>query len=432
MARLGRAANRNQQRIAVVQWCIVVLYAALLFAPFLLPLPEAHARILTHAEHFAQFLFWGLGWPSIMLSMMLFGRVWCGIFCPDGTLTEYVSRHGRKQSIPRWIRWSGWPCTVLVLTTLYGQLVGVYETHPGTLLLLGLPTLGALWCGYMYANGKRIWCMYLCPANGVFSLLAKISPVHFRVDASKWKGHPPPLPRVDCPPLIDIRKMKSASACHACARCSGYLDAVDLALRPPDSEIRALSNQEVRTSEAVTLVFGVLGICTAAMHWREDTWFAALKQFFAHHGLASLEPYTAPRWLLSSTVLDGLSITLYLLGAGLLLGGIIWLAIWLAARLTGDPALSWQRLSLALIPLAGADIVAGLSINTVQYLGRDGWSLHWAGAAQTALLLVGGTFALWLGWSSISSRIGWRRYAALIPFMLPVLLIGYIWTNRLM
>ena len=115
---------------------------------------------------------------------------------PDGTLTEAISRRGRRGSIPRWMRWHGWPCTMLVGTTIYGQLVGVYDFHTATLLLLGLPTVGAMLTGYFYGNGRRIWCMYLCPANGVFNLIARVAPVHFYVDEQQWKqfqGHPPKI-----------------------------------------------------------------------------------------------------------------------------------------------------------------------------------------------------------------------------------------------
>lgn len=131
---------------------------SLLFIPVWIAEPETGLT--------ARLLFWGIGWPLIVLGMMLFGRFWCGIFCPDGTLTEFVSEYGKKRSIPRWIRWKGWPCTVLVGTTLYGQMTGFYEYFPATLVLLGIPTCLALLTGYLYGNGKRVWCMYLCPGNG--------------------------------------------------------------------------------------------------------------------------------------------------------------------------------------------------------------------------------------------------------------------------
>lgn len=438
LTRLGRQMRKHQRIIGVSQWLVVSLYAFFLLAPLFLPPPDTDARILSHLRLFAHFLFWGIGWPFIMLSMMLFGRVWCGIFCPDGTLTEYVSKHGRKQSIPRWIRWPGWPFAMLVLSTVYGQLVGLYELHLATLLLLGLPTIGAIWCGYAYGNGKRIWCMYLCPANGVFSLLAKISPLHFHVDEDRWKQHPLPLPRVDCAPLIDIRRMKSASACHACGRCSGYLNAVELATRTPDSEILATPKQQVRTVEAITLIFGLLGVCTAAVSWAGSKWFASLKALLLNSFLASMERHVAPWWLLANhpyenkvyTLLDGLGILLYILGGGALLGMAILTAIWLAEKVAAKPDLSWQRLALALIPIAGVGIFLGLSSYTLTYLQHDGFSMAWAAYFQAALLAIGSVFSIWLGAKMIYAQHSLRNLLALVIFLLPIALMCFIWAAK--
>ncbi|RJX33063.1 MAG: 4Fe-4S binding protein [Oxalobacter sp.] len=439
LARLGHAMRRHQRSVSIVQWCLVSLYVLLLVVPLFFSAPHPDDGILTHPRLFSQFLFWGIGWPLIFLSMMLFGRVWCGLFCPDGTVTEYISRHGRKQSIPRWIRWSGWPCTMLIVATVYGQLVGVYDLHWGTLLLLGLPTLGATWCGYAYGNGKRIWCMYLCPANGSFSLLAKIAPLHFHVDEKKWKQHPPPLPRIDCPTLIDIRHMKSNSPCHMCGRCAGYLNAVELDSRSPSREILTAPSNPLRTAEAATLVFGLLGVCTMAIRWRESNLFVMLNSALNHSALAALDQYTAPWWILANhpadnhvfSLLDGLSIVLYIFGGGILFGLLLLTFLTLATRIAAIPSLSWQKLSLALTPVGGIGIFLGLASFTVSLLRREGLDLTWAPIVQHGLLLGSSFFSLWLGAKLLTSQRSLRQYCALLCFATAVVLIVSVWVEKL-
>lgn len=439
LARFGRTMHRQRRIIAVIQWSTVAFYALLLLIPPFLAIPDQSARILNHFQRFAQFLFWGVGWPLIFLSTMLFGRVWCGVFCPDGTLTEFVSRHGRKQSIPRWIRWSGWPATMLVFTTAYGQMVGVYDTHWGTLLLLGLPTLGALWCGFAYGNGKRVWCMYLCPANGPFGLLSRIAPVHFRVDETKWKQHPPPLPRMSCPTLIDIRRMTSNAACHMCGRCAGYLDAVELAGRSPDNEILNTTSKSLRTSEALTLIFGLLGVCTQAIKWSESKWFALLHAALAHSFLSALDNTTAPWWILVNhpaenrvfTLLDGLALLLFILGGGLLLGLMVLFLLKSATHIARNNNLSLQRLSLALIPIGGTGIFLGLSSFTVTHLRKEGFLLSWIPAVQMGLLALGSAFSIWFGAKLILTRRTAGEFWAFLFFIFSIALLGAIWMAKL-
>ncbi len=61
---------------------VVGLYACLLIVPAWLALPDHQAHILTHLTVFAEFVFWGVWWPFVLISMVLMGRVWCGVFCP--------------------------------------------------------------------------------------------------------------------------------------------------------------------------------------------------------------------------------------------------------------------------------------------------------------------------------------------------------------
>ena len=123
LQRLGDFMRVKRSLIQSIQWMVVIFYLGLLIWPAFLPLPKDYVHFYENLILFAQFVFWGIWWPFVMLSMILLGRVWCGVFCPEGALSELSSRHGMGLSIPRWMRWGGWPCVAFVLTTVYGQLI---------------------------------------------------------------------------------------------------------------------------------------------------------------------------------------------------------------------------------------------------------------------------------------------------------------------
>lgn len=446
LARLGHAMQNHRQLILLIQWCVVFFYFALLVIPAFMPLPPQDAHLYNNLRLFAQFLFWGIWWPFVMLSTMLLGRVWCGVFCPEGMLTELASRHGLGRPIPRWIRWSGWPFLAFVCTTVYGQLVSVYEYPQAALLVLGGSTLAALAVGFMYGKGKRVWCRYLCPANGVFALLAKISPLHFAVDEAAWQRYPGRPPMVDCAPLIDIRHMKSTSACHACGRCSGYRDAVQLSLRAPDREILAIS--KAGTEQALTLIFGLIGVATAAFLWSSSAWFVQIKtaaaDWLIERDAFMLLQDNAPWWLLTHypqandvfTWLDGACILGFILGGGAALGLAVLTVLRLALWLKGETQLTWQRLALTLVPMGGSGIFLGLTMLTVSHLNAERIAPEVLAALlpglRMAVLALGGGFSAWLGWRMLGldlRRPKLRCLLAYAAFLLAPVLIVRLWAG---
>lgn len=441
LAHAGEAMRRHRRAILAVQWVVVLSYLVLVTVPAFLPLPPSGASILSNLTLFAQFAFWGIWWPFVMLSMMLVGRVWCGVLCPEGAVSEWASRRGLGRAIPRWMRWSGWPFAAFVCTTVYGQLTSVYEYPKAALLVLGGSTAAAVGVGFVYGRGKRVWCRHLCPASGVFALLARIAPVHFAIDEQAWKRHPGRAPSVDCAPLVDLRHMRSAGPCHACGRCSGHREAIYLASRSPNREILAAGPRDVTNAEALLLLFGVLGLALGAFHWSVSPWFVAAKQRIAEwlvekQWLALLAD-GAPWWLLTHypeasdvfTWLDGLLIVGYLSATAAVVGAIAWCSLASASRLVRDARIDWRVLALCLLPLAGASVFVGLSMLTLAQLRAEGITFAWVPAARAALLIAGGAWTLSLGARRLlaTSVPVLRRTVALGFFALPPALIVGLW-----
>ena len=440
LTRLGHAMRRHGALIRKLQWLVVLVYAALLVIPALLPLPPGSARLLDNLTLFAQFVFWGLWWPFVLLSIVLFGRLWCGVLCPEGSLSEWASQHGLGRGTPRWMRWGGWPTLGFLLTTLYGQLISVYDYAQAALLILGGSTLAAMLVGYLYGRGKRVWCRYLCPVSGVFALLAKLAPLHFHVDEQRWRENQPPhLPPPNCAPLLDIRRMRGASACHACGRCSGQRDAVRLIARSGNEEIVRYGADGDTTWEVRLLLYGVIGLAIGAFQWTVSPWFIALKQALAEwlvrRGIFWPLEADAPWWLLTHypklndafTWLDGLSICLYLGAGSLLLGGSLHLLLTGAARLAGQGAVFARQVALCLLPTGAAGLFLGLSATTVKLLRYEGLALLWVPNVRGALLSVAILWSLHLGWQVCSALRPARRLPVLSALVLGNLLIATAW-----
>lgn len=407
LARIGLFMRRHRGMILAAQWCVVLSYVLLVALPAFLPLPPESAHIWNNLTRFAQFIFWGIWWPFVILSIMLLGRIWCGVLCPEGALTEWASHFGLGRGIPRWMKWGAWPFVAFVMTTLFGQMTSVYEYPKPALFILGGSTVAAIAVGLVWGREKRVWCRHLCPVSGVFGLLAKVAPLHYKVDRAVWdaapaghrtsREHP-----VNCAPLINIRRMESASACHMCGRCAGERDAVQLSARAPGAEILAQGSansapQEAEHWPARLLIFGMLGVALGAFQWSASPWFVVAKQAIAgwlvDHEIWWLLNETGHWWLLTYypdvndvfTWLDGGVLLGYIAIEALLVGGWIWLLLRFASRLAGLP---WPRLAYALIPFAGTSVFVGLSLLTTSQLAGEGVSLSWARDARMTLLVL--------------------------------------------
>ena len=414
LAPLGDALMRHARLIRAMQWVVVAVYLLLLVVPVLLPLPDRAAHIWSNVVLFAQFAFWGLWWPFVLLSMVLVGRAWCGLFCPEGALAEVMSEHGRGFAVPRWIRWRGWPFVAFAGTTVYGQLVSVYQYPRPVLVVLGGSTAAAMLVGYLYGRSKRVWCRYLCPVNGVFGLLAKLAPVHFRVDPAGWEASRragnAAVRSVNCAPLVALPTMRGNHDCHMCGRCSGFRNAIELDVRPPNAEIVAVAGATPRRWETILLTYGLMGIAVGAFHWNASPYFVAMKQASAEwlvdHDVTwplTIEP---PWWILTHnpdgndvmTLLDGTLICAYIAITALIFGGALNLAVAAGTRALGAWSTArFHHLAQALIPIAGCGVFLGLSAVTVTMLHGDGWRVAWVGPLRAVLLIGATTWSVWLG-----------------------------------
>lgn len=356
--RIGDFLQRRQDIVRRVQWGCVIIYLLLLATPVLVPQSAAVGDFFIRPAQFAEAVFWGIWWPGAILATLLCGQFWCGLFCPDGTLTEAISRHGRAGKIPRSLRWSGWPLLAFALVTLAWHQFDARQSPLATLALLGGGSAAAWATGYFLGRGKRVWCRYLCPASSVFSLLARSAVLYFRVDRNAWEAAPRPLPRpVDCPQLLDVRRLRGNEKCSMCCRCSGHRNAVVLALRIPGQEIVALRVEDTNPREAFAICFVLIGLC-----------------YGVAYGQGSLAAV-----LLTAAALGGS------------VAGLLWLgAIGNIRRAV--------LMAYGLIPLAGIGLLLGALEYAQDVLSRSGIGvLAWLPMLRVPLLLAGSVWAAAIG-----------------------------------
>jgi polyferredoxin len=419
LAGLGALLSRHQGTIRLVQWAVILLYVVLVAVPAFVELPGREAHIWTNLTLLAQFMFWGIWWPFVLLSMVLVGRSWCGMFCPEGALTEIASRYSLGRHVPKWLTWNGWPFIAFGLTTIYGQMTSVYQYPKPVLAILGGSTVAAIAIGLVFGRNKRVWCRYLCPVNGVFTVLAKVAPIAFQVDQGAWSqsqrdrlvhaaGAPKP---VNCAPLVPIRTMKSAGGCHMCGRCDGFRGAIRLGFRSPNHEIINVAGETPNPWESALILFGMMGIALGAFQWGSSPWFIEAKQNLAewlvvHDVLWPLES-SAPWFVLTNypaqndtmSLLDGAVLVGYIGIVALVFGLAFTALVALATRFAGPfSTRRFHHLVQTLIPMAACGVFLGLFSLTTTLLKAEGFAFPWLGDFRAVMLAGAATWSTWLAW----------------------------------
>jgi polyferredoxin len=451
LARFGHWIHQNRQAIRIIQWFVVLTYGFFVVTPALIPPPAETASLWNSVAAFAKFAFWGVWWPSVLLSMVLFGRAWCGLLCPEGTLTEFASKHGRGWAIPRWMRWEGSPFFAFVATAVCGQMLSVHDYSKPTLLVLGGSTCSAILIGYLYGREKRVWCRFLCPVKGVFSLLARLAPLHYRVDEAAWrKSYASATPShrdlavipVNCAPLVPLRNMKGNAECHMCSRCSGHRNAIKLSWRSPSNDVVVHGEQQGTRWDTALILYGLFGIAIGAFHWSASPWFAQwqvmLTRWLVAHNILWPLATNAPWFILThdpdggrvfSWLHGGLGVA-YMIATALAYGTSLLAVLSLGARALGPwRASRLHHLTQAMIPLAGTGMFLGASMTTLSMLHVGHMQWGWVGNSRFLMLLLANVWSAWLAFGVVRrhSSTPLSQVGALLLFAMALAIADSPW-----
>jgi 4Fe-4S binding domain len=444
LAYVGNWLARHQKLIRLMQWTIILIYACLILIPVFLPLPDESARLFHHLTLFAGFLFWGIWWPFVLISIIFFGRLWCGVLCPEGALSEFSNRHGREKSIPKWIRWGGWPFVAFGITTLYGQMISVYQYPKPVLLILGGSTLAAMVVGFLYGKSSRVWCKYLCPVTGVFNLLARLSPWRYQPLPEPWNTNQvQQINNVRCPTLLPLPQMTGAANCLMCGKCGIAKNSIQLTMRSPNEEIVVHGGKKNSFFDSLLILYGLCGLALGAFQWTNSFWFAhyrdVIDSWFLAHQLTGIFNTHVPWWIFTHypergdvfTWMYGFEVIAYILLVGFAIGAILTALISLSVKITGQLTLSrFNHLSQSLIPLGACSVFIGLSANTTSMLQKyANLGFMWVNDLKCILLFLATLWSFLLAYKIIRryTHSFFRQMFSLFIMLINFAMINYSW-----
>ncbi len=440
---------RNRWVIPSLHIFMISFYLSLILIPPFLPRPPEDAGPFNNFVLFSHFVFWYIWWPFVVLSMIFFGRAWCGFLCPEGALSAYVSRFGGNSPVPEWMKWGGIPLVAFVAITIYGQLVGVYEYAHPQLLILGGSTLLAIIFSLIYTKSGWVWCRYLCPVSLLFGVFSRLGALHFRVDhqrLAQFDKSGKASKKDPCPVFIYLPKLSTNRYCLMCFRCAGWRDSIHLSIRKPGEELLNINKREPLFWE-VMFLFGAIGLPLGVFLWTVDPLFIDLKHLIGgigiYLGMENLIGWSGPWWLMSNNpeagevfyLIDAVSIVVFILTAVFLSLGILSI---LTAVSTGlllknmiekiDFKELFTRIGYLYTPISLFSLFLGLSQLIFGYFIQQGLDMKIVHLVRASVLGAGAVWSIYLGFKIIGLQRRWhRKWIAYLPHLIGVALIVLAW-----
>jgi polyferredoxin len=429
-----------------VQAAMFVLFLVVVVVPLYTAEPDSGSTPLNDLRTGLSYLLWGLWFPLVFLSVVLVGRLWCGLLCPMGAAAEWVNKFGLKRRIPGWMRWEGTPAIAFILTTLYGQTLGVRDHPEGAAMIFGVTMAAALLTGFVYGRDKRAWCRHLCPIGRVLGLYSRLGAAQFvprrmRAAPSDYTERGP------CPTMIDLPSKCESRHCIACFRCvqPKAAGSVRLEMVRPGLETETIRQHNANPAEA-WLLFLDTGVALGGFLWLVMPQYQDMRQGFGEwaigHGFDWILSI-GPAWLMSVHPdrgetfmwLDFIMIVSFMLGCMIALTGILGAftgaAAWLSGRAGGSGSFNqrFTELGYQYAPVALMSLIIGLGalmLDPIRFTVFGDTGVH---VVRGGLFALGIAWSLWLGGRILANQgLTWKRgILPLIPGFAGSLAVGLCW-----
>jgi polyferredoxin len=430
----------------IIQALMLLVFLAVLGLPLLLPEPAPDATPLSNGTLALKYLLWGIWFPLVFLSVIIFGRIWCGLLCPMGAASELANHYGLQRKIPAWIRWEGTPALSFILMTLYGQTIGVRDHPEAAAGLFGGTMLLAIAIGGFYGRKKRVWCRHLCPIGRVLGLYSRLGAVQFTPkirlpggDAYSQKGA--------CPTMIDLPRKSESRHCIECFRCvhPQAAGSVRLDLRRPGREIENIRDHRANRAEAWFLFLDT-GVALGGFLWlvlpQYQQWRQAFGVFAIQHHWKWVTT-VGPSWLMSVHParaevflwLDFIMIIFFMVATMAVMTAVLALLTTASAYLArragaqGHFGQLFTELGYQYAPIALSSLIIGLGAQLLEPLRYTSLGEGGAGAIRGGLFMAGLLWSIWLGVKilerqNVAARL---RVLPLLPGIVGSLFVGLGW-----
>lgn len=328
-----------------IQWVMLVVLIALSVVSWNDLTPVGVGDKLYAKTHLGTLVVWGLWWPAMIWTAVVFGRAWCAV-CPlelVGSLGERTIRATGRRGLPL-PRWLAAGAGVLALYVLLQLLVAGLHLHrvPAytSYYLIGLIAL-AMTVGIIFRD--RAFCRGFCPVGLLLGTYGRGGILAVRPGLiTGGEAGAGPNARA-CPSLLNPSRLDTNADCLGCVHC--------FKVAPPGSMRlllrRPFAAADVRESLASWPVTGFVMVASGFVISELCSEWPAAKKIFV----------SPPQWVTAQLGWPAGGGWIEGLWTLVVVPAVVWLILAAALRISGERAALprlWQQLALPVAVLVAA------------------------------------------------------------------------------